>query len=135
MQRIELLRQSLLLRVQIPPRGLLGPEGEDAQEGGAFPCIATSQTNPSHVLPSPFPKGDALRDSGGHGTSERGLVVEQGIIACGHSGGDSHLQVPRWRSVRMTRRLIFWSIAAMSASLGDSTVTKRGVRPWSVRCT
>ena len=35
-QRVELLRQALrqglMLRVQIPPGGLLGPESEDAQE-------------------------------------------------------------------------------------------------------
>ena len=31
-QRVELLRQGLMLLVQIPPGGLLSPEGEDAQE-------------------------------------------------------------------------------------------------------
>ncbi len=36
-----------------------------------------------------------LRDRGGHGASERGLVVEQEIIACGHSGVDPRLQVPQ----------------------------------------
>jgi hypothetical protein len=39
---------------------------------------------------------------------------------------------PSWRSLPMTRRLIFWSTAVMSASLGGSTLTKRGLRPWSV---
>jgi len=33
----------------------------------------------------------------------------------------------------MTRRLIFWTTAAMSVSGGGSPVTKRGVRPWSLR--
>jgi hypothetical protein len=45
------------------------------------------------VLPGPLPKGDALLDSGGHGASERRLVVKQGIIACGHGGVDARLQV------------------------------------------
>src|SRR5919201_4912824 len=31
---VKLLRQRLMLGVQIPPRGLLGPEGEHAQERG-----------------------------------------------------------------------------------------------------
>src|SRR6266446_9991319 len=33
----------------------------------------------------------------------------------------------------MTRRLICWRTLVMSASLGGSTLTKRGLRPWSVR--
>jgi hypothetical protein len=40
---------------------------------------------------------------------------------------------PNVRSVRMTRRLIVWTTVAMSASVGGTTLTKRGVRPWSVR--
>src|SRR5712692_8927796 len=82
----------LMQRTQRKPvdTGTAGP-----RECGAFPCIATSRAHPSHVLSGPLPKGDALRDRGGHGASELGLVVEQGIIACGHSGVDSRLQVPQ----------------------------------------
>jgi hypothetical protein len=40
---------------------------------------------------------------------------------------------PSWRSLRMTRRLIFWTTCATSASLGGSALTKRGLRRWSVR--
>jgi hypothetical protein len=58
----------------------------------ALPFIPKSWANPSHVLSSPLPKGDALRDRGGQGARELGLVVAQGIRACGH-GVDARLQV------------------------------------------
>ena len=63
-----------------------------SRECRAFPFIPKSWANPSYVLSGPLPKGDALRDRGGHGASEFGLVVAQGIIACGH-GVDARLQV------------------------------------------
>jgi hypothetical protein len=63
------------------------------RECGTFPCIPKARANPSHLLSGPFPKGDALRDGGGHGASELGRVVEQGIIACDHGGVDACLQV------------------------------------------
>ena len=62
-------------------------------ECGAFPFITKSRANPSNVLSGPLPTGDALLDRGGHGARELGLVVAQGIIACGHSGGAARLQV------------------------------------------
>src|SRR6266571_8394590 len=40
---------------------------------------------------------------------------------------------PSWRSLRRTRRLIFWTTSATSTSLGGSTVRKRGLRRASVR--
>src|SRR5713101_863014 len=80
----------LMQRTQRKPvdTGTAGP-----RECGAFPCIATSRAHPSNVLSGTLPKGDALFDRGGHGASELGLVVEQGIITCGHGGVDSRLQV------------------------------------------
>ena len=49
------------------------------------------------------------------------------------------LQMPEDRtdhlSVRMIRWLIFWTTAAMSASVRSSPLTKRGRSPWAVRPT
>src|SRR3977135_1348211 len=53
------------------------------RECGTFPFITKARANPSHVLSDPLPEGDALRDRGGHGAREIGLVGAQGIIACG----------------------------------------------------
>jgi hypothetical protein len=39
------------------------------------------------VRSGPLPTGDALLNRGGHGARELGLVVAQGIIACGYGGG------------------------------------------------
>jgi uncharacterized protein (DUF433 family) len=39
---------------------------------------------------------------------------------------------PSRRRLRMTRRLLFWTTCATSASLGGSPLRKRGLRPWSV---
>jgi hypothetical protein len=49
----------------------------------AFLFIPKSWANPSYVLSGPLPKGDALRDRGGHGANEFVLVVAPGIIAGG----------------------------------------------------
>jgi hypothetical protein len=77
------------------------------------------------VLSGPLPKGDALRDRGGHGAHEIGLVVAQEIIACGY-GVDSRPQVsPLMERADHppTDRL---ETSAMSASLGGSPLRKRG---------
>ena len=46
-----------------------------SRECRAFPFIPTSWANLSHVLSSLLPKGEALRDRGGHGAREFRLVV------------------------------------------------------------
>src|SRR5713101_5887145 len=77
------------------------------RECGTFPFITKSRANPSNVLSGPLPTGDALLDRGGHGASELGLVVAQGIIACGHGGVDARLQWP-WRNSLRWRRVDRW---------------------------
>jgi hypothetical protein len=69
----------------------VGVQGEPVDTGAArtrefrtFPFVPKSRANPSHVLSGPLSTGEALRDRGGQGASECGLVVVQGIIACGH---------------------------------------------------
>jgi len=64
-----------------------------AREFGEFSFITKARANPSNLLSGPFPKGATLFDRGHHGASELGLVVEQRIIACGHSFVDACLQV------------------------------------------
>ena len=67
------------------------------------------------MLASPLPKSNALLHRGRQGTGEFGSVVVQGIIACGHSHSEVRLQVSH---LRMMRRLMFWTTAAMSVSEG-----------------
>ena len=50
--------------------------------------------NAPHLLTGPFPKGNALLHGGDHGAGERGLVVDQGIIAWGHGGVDARPGIP-----------------------------------------
>src|SRR5882724_3525555 len=64
-----------------------------ARECGEFPFIPKARANPSHRLPGPLAKGDALRDGGGQGARERGFVAAQGIIPGGYGCIDSRLQV------------------------------------------
>jgi hypothetical protein len=62
-----------------------------------------------------------------------GSLSRQGSCPVAMAASMPAYRYPRWRSMRMTRRLICWSPAVMSASLGGSPLTKLGVRPWSVR--
>jgi hypothetical protein len=58
-----------------------------------FPFRAKTRANPPYLLFRPLPKGDSLLDGGSHRASEFGLVVEQWIMAGGHGGIDSRLQI------------------------------------------
>jgi hypothetical protein len=56
---------------------------------------AKARANAADLLSSPLAKGEALLHRGGHGASERGSVVTQGVIAGRHSGSEARFQVPQ----------------------------------------
>jgi hypothetical protein len=64
-----------------------------SRECRPFSFIAKARADAAHLLSSPFPKGDALRDRSRHGARELGRVVEQRIIRGGHGGIHARLQI------------------------------------------
>ncbi len=64
-----------------------------ARQCGVFPFIPKARANAPDLLAGPLPKGKALRDGGGQGAGEGGLVVHERIIPRGHGGVDARLQV------------------------------------------
>jgi hypothetical protein len=61
-----------------------------ARACGEFPFIPKARANPSHRLPGPLAKGDALRDGGDQGARELGCFTEQRIILGGHGVVAAH---------------------------------------------
>src|SRR5713226_6445665 len=80
-----------------------------ARQCGVFTFIPKARANAAHVLSGSLPKGDALRDGGRHGAGELGLVVMQRIIPRGMVSSMPASTYPSLHSVRMTRRLLFWT--------------------------
>jgi len=58
-----------------------------------FPCRAQPCTHTPHRLAGSLPVCHALHDRSGYGAGELGLVIAQGVIACGRSSVDARLQV------------------------------------------
>jgi hypothetical protein len=52
------------------------PGTAGARECGELPFIPKARANPAHGLSGPLAKGDALRDRGGHGARELGLIIQ-----------------------------------------------------------
>ena len=105
------------------------------RECGLLALIAKARANASHVLSSPLAKGDALLHRGRHGAGELGSVIDQRIIAGSHRRVEARLQVSQPPQYTDDPRLIFWTTAVISASVGGSALTKRGRSPWAVRST
>jgi hypothetical protein len=56
-------------------------------------ALAKLCTHTPHRLAGSFPVCHALHDGSRHSTGEFGLVIAQGVIACGRSSVDARLQV------------------------------------------
>ena len=64
-----------------------------ACQRGALTLVAKACANAPDLLAGPLPKGNALRDGGGQGAGEGGLVVKERIIPRGYGVVEAHLQV------------------------------------------
>jgi hypothetical protein len=74
-------------------RKTIGTGTAGACECGECPFTIQARSNTTNCLSGPLTKGDAPFDGGSHGTGELGLVVREGIRACGHDVVDTRLQV------------------------------------------
>ena len=123
------LRTSMRRNLRIGVQGRAVYTGTaGACECRAFPSIATTRADAAHLLPGALPKGDALLDRGRHGAGESGSLSSRGSSPVATAASMPASRYPSRRSVRMTRRLMFWTTSATSAALGGSTLTKRGWR-------
>ncbi len=64
-----------------------------ARACGAFPCIPKTRAHKSHLLSGPLAQGHPLRDGGGQGVGEGGLVDHERVIPRGPGGVAARLQV------------------------------------------
>jgi hypothetical protein len=93
------------------------------------PPSAPRDVSHALVLATRGPR-DAVRAHRGHSRPPRNAVRGCCLLRARPAS-----RYPEWRSVRMICRLIWWTTRAISAALGGSIVTKRGVRPRAVRST